>query len=63
MQRPRKLASGLLLVDIYDDSSCTELWSIFHELDLDRNGHLDAGELAVALNKAGRLFSICIFII
>jgi hypothetical protein len=55
--------SGLLLIDIYDGSSCTELWSIFHELDLDRNGHLDAGELAVALNKAGRLFSICISII
>lgn len=31
-----------------------ELWSIFHdELDLDGNGHLDAPELALALNKAG----------
>jgi solute carrier family 25 phosphate transporter 23/24/25/41 len=33
-----------------------ELWSIFHdELDLDGNGHLDAQELTLALNKAGTL--------
>ncbi|TCD68192.1 hypothetical protein EIP91_011364 [Steccherinum ochraceum] len=31
-----------------------ELWRIFHdELDLDGNGHLDAEELTVALDKAG----------
>ncbi|THH32885.1 hypothetical protein EUX98_g1280 [Antrodiella citrinella] len=31
-----------------------ELWRIFHdELDMDGNGHLDAEELAVALDKAG----------
>ena len=31
-----------------------ELWSLFHdELDLDKNGHLDAEELAEALGKAG----------
>jgi len=31
-----------------------ELWHIFHsELDLDSNGHLDAEELTVALQKAG----------
>jgi solute carrier family 25 (mitochondrial phosphate transporter), member 23/24/25/41 len=30
-----------------------ELWNIFHELDLDSNGHLDAEELTVALRKAG----------
>ena len=31
-----------------------ELWRIFHdELDLDGNGHLDADELASALQKAG----------
>jgi hypothetical protein len=50
-----------------------ELWHIFHnELDLDSNGHLDAEELTVALQKAGELhfilysavedlFSICTF--
>ncbi|KAJ7908292.1 mitochondrial carrier [Mycena leptocephala] len=32
----------------------TELWQIFHdELDLDGNGHLDARELKLALNKVG----------
>lgn len=32
-----------------------ELWRIFHdELDLDGNGHLDAEELTVALDKAGK---------
>ena len=30
-----------------------ELWNIFHELDSDNNGHLDADELTVALRKAG----------
>lgn len=31
-----------------------ELWHIFHdELDLDGNGHLDADELELALQKAG----------
>ncbi len=34
---------------------CIELWHIFHdELDLDGNGHLDAEELAAALQNAGR---------
>ena len=33
-----------------------ELWTIFHdELDLDGNGHLDAGELAIALSHAGMI--------
>jgi hypothetical protein len=31
----------------------SELWDLFHELDLDGNGHLDAQELATALNKVG----------
>lgn len=36
-----------------------ELWHIFHdELDLDGNGHLDADELASALQHAGT----CMFI-
>jgi solute carrier family 25 phosphate transporter 23/24/25/41 len=31
-----------------------ELWTLFHdELDLDKNGHLDAEELSLALSKAG----------
>ena len=39
---------------LYAYQGATELWRIFHdELDLDRNGHLDAEELAVALDKAG----------
>lgn len=33
--------------------SLEELWHIFHELDLDRNGRLDADELRSALNKSG----------
>lgn len=36
-----------------------ELWQIFHELDLDRNGWLDAAELRSALNKAGVSFNVC----
>jgi solute carrier family 25 phosphate transporter 23/24/25/41 len=31
----------------------SELWTIFHELDLDGNGHLDGQELDLALRKAG----------
>lgn len=31
----------------------SELWAIFHELDVDGNGHLDAHELDSALRKAG----------
>ncbi|ELU37788.1 carrier protein [Rhizoctonia solani AG-1 IA] len=35
-------------------ANAKELWTIFHdELDLDGNGHLDAGELDTALSKAG----------
>ncbi|CAE6494361.1 unnamed protein product [Rhizoctonia solani] len=38
----------------YANSKEAELWTIFHdELDLDGNGHLDAGELNAALSKAG----------
>ncbi|KAI0081721.1 mitochondrial carrier [Panus rudis PR-1116 ss-1] len=38
----------------YAEAKEVELWRIFHdELDLDCNGHLDAEELAVALDKAG----------
>ncbi|EJF61198.1 mitochondrial carrier [Dichomitus squalens] len=38
----------------YADAKETELWHIFHdELDLDGNGHLDAEELQLALQKAG----------
>ncbi|KAI0068778.1 mitochondrial carrier [Artomyces pyxidatus] len=38
----------------YAEAKEVELWKIFHdELDLDNNGHLDADELAVALQKAG----------
>ncbi|GJE84214.1 mitochondrial carrier [Phanerochaete sordida] len=38
----------------YADAKEAELWRIFHdELDLDGNGHLDADELASALQKAG----------
>ncbi|KAG6866467.1 hypothetical protein C0991_003985 [Blastosporella zonata] len=37
----------------YAEAKEVELWSIFHdELDLDGNGHLDAQELTLALNKA-----------
>ncbi|KAI0353621.1 mitochondrial carrier [Trametes cingulata] len=38
----------------YADAKEAELWHIFHdELDLDGNGHLDADELELALQKAG----------
>ncbi|KZS97948.1 mitochondrial carrier [Sistotremastrum niveocremeum HHB9708] len=38
----------------YADHKEAELWAIFHdELDLDGNGHLDANELTLALDKAG----------
>lgn len=38
----------------YADAKEAELWAIFHdELDLDRNGRLDAFELRTALAKAG----------
>ncbi|KAL5637076.1 hypothetical protein ACGC1H_000897 [Rhizoctonia solani] len=38
----------------YANAKEAELWTIFHdELDLDGNGHLDAGELNAALSKAG----------
>ncbi|KAF9247285.1 mitochondrial carrier [Melanogaster broomeanus] len=38
----------------YAEAKEAELWSVFHdELDLDGNGHLDSGELQVALKKAG----------
>ncbi|KAH9006979.1 mitochondrial carrier [Lactarius hatsudake] len=38
----------------YAEDKEVELWHIFHnELDLDSNGHLDAQELTVALQKAG----------
>ncbi|KAJ8456382.1 hypothetical protein ONZ51_g12161 [Trametes cubensis] len=38
----------------YADAKEAELWHIFHdELDLDGNGHLDAEELELALEKAG----------
>lgn len=38
----------------YVESKESELWTIFHdELDLDRNGRLDAYELRTALAKAG----------
>ncbi|KAI0254397.1 mitochondrial carrier [Lactifluus subvellereus] len=38
----------------YAEDKEAELWHIFHnELDLDSNGHLDAEELTVALQKAG----------
>ncbi|KAI0774233.1 mitochondrial carrier [Fomes fomentarius] len=38
----------------YAEAKETELWHIFHdELDLDGNGHLEADELQLALEKAG----------
>ncbi|KAA1466367.1 mitochondrial carrier [Dentipellis sp. KUC8613] len=38
----------------YAEAKEVELWQVFHdELDLDGNGHLDADELYVALQKAG----------
>ncbi|KAF7775975.1 hypothetical protein Agabi119p4_4368 [Agaricus bisporus var. burnettii] len=37
----------------YAEAKEVELWHIFHELDLDRNGRLDADELRSALNKSG----------
>ncbi|KAI0347249.1 mitochondrial carrier [Trametopsis cervina] len=38
----------------YADAKEAELWHIFHdELDLDGNGHLEADELYIALQKAG----------
>ncbi|KAI5124933.1 hypothetical protein M0805_007360 [Coniferiporia weirii] len=38
----------------YAENKEAELWHIFcDELDLDGNGHLDAGELTLALRKAG----------
>lgn len=38
----------------YAEAKEVELWAIFHdELDLDRNGHLEAEELESALRKAG----------
>ncbi|CUA70333.1 Calcium-binding mitochondrial carrier SAL1 [Rhizoctonia solani] len=38
----------------YANAKEAELWTIFHdELDLDGNGHLDAGELNAALSEAG----------
>ncbi|KAG6869250.1 hypothetical protein C0993_000003 [Termitomyces sp. T159_Od127] len=38
----------------YAEAKEVELWSIFHdELDLDGDGHLDAQELSLALDKAG----------
>ncbi|KAF9780136.1 mitochondrial carrier [Thelephora terrestris] len=38
----------------YAEAKEVELWHVFHdELDLDGNGHLDAGELGLALHKAG----------
>ncbi|KAK0206675.1 mitochondrial carrier [Desarmillaria ectypa] len=38
----------------YAEAKEVELWTIFHdELDLDRNGHLEAEELESALRKAG----------
>lgn len=43
---------------LYAEAKEAELWRIFHnELDLDGNGHLDAEELLVALDKAGILVS------
>ena len=55
MRKPRKpVSDSRPLFGIVRGSSCTELWSIFHdELDLDGNGHLDADELSTALSKAG----------
>ncbi|TDL29557.1 mitochondrial carrier [Rickenella mellea] len=42
----------------YADSKEVELWHIFHdELDLDGNGHLDANELTLALQRAGIVLS------
>ncbi|KAJ7754243.1 mitochondrial carrier [Mycena maculata] len=37
----------------YAEAKETELWQIFHELDLDGNGRLDANELSSALGKVG----------
>lgn len=38
----------------YAETKEVELWQVFHdELDLDGNGHLDADELGLALQKAG----------
>jgi solute carrier family 25 phosphate transporter 23/24/25/41 len=50
-----KLSRGDRTWNIYSQSPFVpELWNIFHnELDLDRNGHLDADEWASALRKAG----------
>ncbi|KAF8655237.1 hypothetical protein AX16_003142 [Volvariella volvacea WC 439] len=42
----------------YAEAKEAELWAIFHdELDLDGDGHLNALELALALNKAGIILS------
>src|ERR1700761_1027430 len=39
---------------VYAERKEAELWKIFHEeLDLDGNGHLDADELRLALDRAG----------
>ena len=38
----------------YAEAKEAELWAVFHdELDLDKNGHLDARELSIALRNAG----------
>ncbi|KAJ7047300.1 mitochondrial carrier [Mycena alexandri] len=37
----------------YAEEKETELWHIFHDLDLDGNGRLDAQELSSALTKVG----------
>jgi hypothetical protein len=55
MQKLRKLVRNYFMpvADVYTVCVVSELWAIFRELDLDGNGHLDAQELAMALNKVG----------
>jgi solute carrier family 25 phosphate transporter 23/24/25/41 len=56
MPKTKRLVSPRFSLCIPRSSSTVnqELWHIFHnELDLDSNGHLDAEELTVALQKAG----------
>ena len=52
MRLRRKQASTMVCIYEFRVDIAAELWQIFHELDLDNNGHLDALELEMALEKA-----------
>jgi solute carrier family 25 phosphate transporter 23/24/25/41 len=56
MRKQKKLVSSIVpfsSTSIITGISHSELWHIFHELDLDRNGQLEAEELRSALKKSG----------